>query len=68
MLDAILGTLKVGSQLKGMAAILQHVESLSVNCLDAFCTDHKAKNECIDVVCALLQAMKSPVPHEPTAE
>jgi hypothetical protein len=59
MLDAILGTLKAGSQLKGMTAVLQHVESLSVNCLEAFCEGHSAKNDCIDAVCALLQSMKS---------
>jgi hypothetical protein len=61
MLDAIVATLKGGAQLKGGVAILQHLESLSVNCLDVFCEGAGTRNDCIDALCAVLQAMKVPV-------
>jgi hypothetical protein len=61
MLNTLFAAFKSGSGFKGVITVLQHVESLATNGLEAFCEGPQAKNDAIDAIVKILESMKTEV-------
>ncbi len=58
MLNTLFAALTKETAVKGVVAILQHLDSLEHVCLDAYTGSPQARNEAIDAIIFLLQDMK----------